>query len=246
MFFLEIMVALVAYLIGSLSAALIVSKKLGMPDPRTYGSGNPGASNMLRSGNTKAAAWTLFGDALKGFVVVLLARCLMNGAGMPAGGVGLAAIAVVLGHMYPIFFGFRGGKGVATALGVLLGMSFWTTFWVVLIWAVIAFKFHKSSLAALIAAACAPFAAFIIIHQPTWGWSLVVVAALVIYRHRDNIKRIQSGTELGIGEPAKPLDSQGNVQSAATEKQAENVVITEPKVEASAEVEKTENNDKAE
>lgn len=106
MFLLEIMVVVVAYLVGSLSAALIVSKKFGMPDPRTYGSGNPGASNMLRSGRKDAAAWTLFGDALKGLVVVAIARCLMAAVGLPAGAAGLAAIAVVLGHMYPIFFGF--------------------------------------------------------------------------------------------------------------------------------------------
>ena len=215
MFFLKIMMALAAYFIGSLSAALIVSKKLGMSDPRTYGSGNPGASNMLRSGNKKAAAWTLFGDALKGLVVVLLARGLMGWVDMPAGGVGLAAIAVVLGHMYPVFFGFRGGKGVATALGVLIGMSLWATFWTVLIWGWIAFKFTKSSLAALIAAGCAPFIAFIVIDQPTWGWSLMAISLLVIYRHRDNIHRILNGNELGIGEPAQPLDQAGNVPSAA-------------------------------
>ncbi|MDK4685357.1 glycerol-3-phosphate 1-O-acyltransferase PlsY [Kingella negevensis] len=205
MFLLEIMVVVVAYLVGSLSAALIVSKKFGMPDPRTYGSGNPGASNMLRSGRKDAAAWTLFGDALKGLVVVAIARCLMAAVGLPAGAAGLAAIAVVLGHMYPIFFGFRGGKGVATALGVLLGMSLVTTLWIVAIWAVVAFKFKKSSMAALVAAAAAPFAAFIIIPQPTWGWSITLIAILVIYRHRDNINRMKAGNELGIGEPAKPL-----------------------------------------
>ena len=198
--FTQIWIAFIAYLIGSLSTALIVSKKMNMPDPRSYGSGNPGASNMLRSGNKKAAAYTVLGEALKGWVAVGLARCLTHWLKLPDGTVGLAAIAVVLGHIWPVFFQFKGGKGVATALGVLLAMSFWTTAWVVAIWATVAYYFKKSSLAALVAAICAPFAAFIIIHHPSWGWSIVGVSILVIYRHQDNVKRMKSGTELAIGE----------------------------------------------
>lgn len=205
MFFLGLVITVAAYLIGSLSAALIVSKKFGMADPRTYGSGNPGASNVLRSGRKDAAAWTLFGDALKGLIAVLLARCLMSWLDMSPGVVAWAAIAVVAGHMWPLFFGFKGGKGVATALGVLLGMSFSTTLVVVGIWAAIAFKFKKSSLAALTAAALAPWAMFIIERnsgRPSWGWAMVVIAALVIFRHRSNIQRICQGNEWTIGETA--------------------------------------------
>lgn len=200
MFLLQIALAIVAYFIGSLSSALIVSKKMVMPDPRTYGSGNPGASNMLRSGNKKAAALTLLGDVAKGLVAVGLARGFVSGLNyLPDSTVGLVAIGVVLGHMYPVFFGFKGGKGVATALGVLLGMSLTTALWILAIWAVVAFKFKKSSLAALVAAVCAPFAAFIIIPHPSWGWSIVVIALWVIYRHYDNIHRIKEGNELGVG-----------------------------------------------
>ena len=200
MFLLQIALAIVAYFIGSLSSALIVSKKMVMPDPRTYGSGTPGASNMLRSGNKKAAALTLLGDVAKGLVAVGLARGFVSGLNyLPDSTVGLVAIGVVLGHMYPVFFGFKGGKGVATALGVLLGMSLTTALWILAIWAVVAFKFKKSSLAALVAAVCAPFAAFIIIPHPSWGWSIVVIALWVIYRHYDNIHRIKEGNELGVG-----------------------------------------------
>ncbi|MDK4568773.1 glycerol-3-phosphate 1-O-acyltransferase PlsY [Kingella kingae] len=200
MWFIGLVVVVMAYLIGSLSAALIVSQKMGMPDPRSYGSGNPGATNMLRSGRKDAATLTLLGDALKGVIAVVLARCLASWLHLGDGVVAWAAIAVVIGHMYPLFFNFKGGKGVATALGVLLAMSFTTTLWIVAIWAVIAFKFKKSSLAALVAAAATPFAAFIIIHHPSWGWALTLISALVIYRHRSNIGRMQSGNESNIGE----------------------------------------------
>lgn len=206
MFLLEILIVLAAYLIGSLSAAVMVSKKLGMPDPRSYGSGNPGASNVLRSGRRDAAGWTLLGDALKGLIAVWIARAFYAGIDdIGAGVVAAAAIAVVVGHMWPVFFGFKGGKGVATALGVLLGMSFWATFWVVLIWVFIAFKFNKSSLAALVASACAPFVTFIVLredHVPSWGWAIFVIAILVIYRHRTNIKRLRDGNESNIGQTA--------------------------------------------
>lgn len=202
----------VAYLLGSLSAAIIVSRYFGMDDPRTYGSGNPGASNMLRSGRKDAAALTLFGDALKGFIAVLIAFGIQSLFNMEDGIVAMAALAVVIGHMWPLFFNFRGGKGVATALGVILAMSFWTTFWAVGIWLVIAFKFKKSSLAALIAAAAAPFISFIVqINHPKLSWSLFAIALLVLYRHKDNIKRLMAGNELGIGQAANPLKD-GQVQ----------------------------------
>lgn len=206
--------AVLAYLLGSLSAAIIVSRHFGMDDPRTYGSGNPGASNMLRSGNKKAAALTLVGDALKGLIAVLLARCLQSMFDLGDGIVAIAAIAAVVGHMWPLFFHFKGGKGVATALGVMLGMSFWTAAWAVAIWLFVATKFKKSSLAALIAAACAPFISFIVQgHHPKLSWALFLVAILVLYRHKENIQRLRSGNELAIGEAARPLKD-GKVQTA--------------------------------
>lgn len=198
--FMQILIVFLAYLIGSLSFAMIVSKKMKLADPHTYGSGNPGASNMLRGGNKQAAIYTLLGDALKGFVAVGIARLLTQWLELPDGTVGLAAIAVVLGHMYPVFFGFKGGKGVATVLGVLLAMSLMTLVWVAGIWAFMAWQFKKSSLASLVAIFCAPFLAFILIHHPTWGWSIFLIAILVIYRHKDNMKRICSGAELDICE----------------------------------------------
>lgn len=203
--FTTLFMTILAYLLGSVSAAILVSRYFGMEDPRNYGSGNPGASNVLRSGRKDAAALTLIGDALKGLIAVLLARAVSDSDTTIA----FAAIAVVLGHMYPVFFDFKGGKGVATALGVILGLSFWTTVWTLAIWLVIAFKFKKSSLAALVAAACAPFIFFIVQpHHPQWGWALMLVSVLVLYRHKDNIKRLREGNELLIAEPAKPLNTQ--------------------------------------
>ena len=231
MFLFALMIAVLAYLIGSISAAVLVSKKMNLPDPKTYGSGNPGATNVLRSGNKKAAAFTLLGDAFKGLLAIGLARCLTTWLGLPDYTVGLAAIGVVLGHMYPIFFGFKGGKGVATGFGVILAMSFWTAFWVALSWATIAFKFKKSSLAALIAAACAPFTAFIVMthpYHPSWGWSLTVVAALVIMRHRDNIKRMQAGNEPDVGNaaaPAQPANPVAPVAEPAVQKVEQVLVL---------------------
>lgn len=205
MTFLSILImAAIGYFLGSLSTAIIVSRWFGMPDPRSYGSGNPGASNMLRSGRKDAAAITLAGDALKGLIVVLITRCLH----MSDGVIAFTAIAVVIGHMYPYFFNFKGGKGVATAFGVILGMSLWTGILSFAIWFVVAKKYKQSSLAALIAAICAPFIFFIInAHHPKWGWALLFISILVWYRHRDNIRRLCAGKELLIGEQAQPLNA---------------------------------------
>nr|WP_038313164.1 glycerol-3-phosphate 1-O-acyltransferase PlsY [Kingella kingae] len=237
MWFIGLVVVVMAYLIGSLSAALIVSQKMGMPDPRSYGSSNPGATNMLRSGRKDAATLTLLGDALKGVIAVVLARCLASWLHLGDGVVAWAAIAVVIGHMYPLFFNFKGGKGVATVLGVLLAMSFTTTLWIVAIWAVIAFKFKKSSLAALVAAAATPFAAFIIIHHPSWGWALTLISALVIYRHRSNIGRMQSGNESNIGEivvqaASEPVAAAENVAVKPVEAETPATQVETVKAEA--------------
>lgn len=191
-----------AYLIGSLSFAVIVSKYYGMDDPRTYGSGNPGATNVLRSGKKKAAALTLLGDALKGLVAVVLARCLQDALNLSDIAIAAVAVAALVGHMWPIFFGFKGGKGVATALGVLLALSPATALVCAAIWLVMAFGFKVSSLAALVATVAAPLVAFWLMPYPSWAWATVVIAVLVLYRHKSNIQNLLQGKEGKIGDKA--------------------------------------------
>lgn len=191
-----------AYLIGSLSFAVIVSKYYGMDDPRTYGSGNPGATNVLRSGKKKAAALTLLGDALKGLVAVVLARCLQDALNLSDITIAAVAVAALVGHMWPLFFGFKGGKGVATALGVLLALSPATALVCAAIWLVMAFGFKVSSLAALAATAAAPLVAFWLMPYPSWAWATVVIAVLVLYRHKSNIQNLLQGKEGKIGDKA--------------------------------------------
>ena len=191
-----------AYLIGSLSFAVIVSKYYGMDDPRTYGSGNPGATNVLRSGKKKAAALTLLGDALKGLVAVVLARCLQDALNLSDITIAAVAVAALVGHMWPLFFGFKGGKGVATALGVLLALSPATALVCAAIWLVMAFGFKVSSLAALAATVAAPLVAFWLMPYPSWDWATVVIAMLVLYRHKNNIQNLLQGKEGKIGDKA--------------------------------------------
>ncbi len=191
-----------AYLIGSLSFAVIVSKYYGMDDPRTYGSGNPGATNVLRSGKKKAAALTLLGDAFKGLVAVILARCLQDALNLSDITIAAVAVAALVGHMWPIFFGFKGGKGVATALGVLLALSPATALVCAAIWLVMAFGFKVSSLAALAATVAAPLVAFWLMPYPSWAWATVVIAVLVLYRHKSNIQNLLQGKEGKIGDKA--------------------------------------------
>lgn len=191
-----------AYLIGSLSFAVIVSKYYGMDDPRTYGSGNPGATNVLRSGKKKAAALTLLGDALKGLVAVVLARCLQDALNLSDITIAAVAVAALVGHMWPLFFGFKGGKGVATALGVLLALSPATALVCAAIWLVMAFGFKVSSLAALAATVAAPLVAFWLMPYASWAWATVVIAVLVLYRHKSNIQNLLQGKEGKIGDKA--------------------------------------------
>ena len=191
-----------AYLIGSLSFAVIVSKYYGMDDPRTYGSGNPGATNVLRSGKKKAAALTLLGDALKGLVAVVLARCLQDALNLSDITIAVVAVAALVGHMWPLFFGFKGGKGVATALGVLLALSPATALVCAAIWLVMAFGFKVSSLAALAATVASPLVAFWLMPYPSWAWATVVIAVLVLYRHKSNIQNLLQGKEGKIGDKA--------------------------------------------
>ena len=188
-----------AYLIGSLSFAVIVSKFYGLDDPRSYGSGNPGATNVLRSGRKKAAALTLLGDALKGLVAVLLARWLQSYFGLADEVVAAVAVAVLAGHMWPLFFSFKGGKGVATALGVLLALSWPVALICAAVWLMMAFGLKISSLAALTATVISPLAAMFLVQQPSWQAAIAVIAALVLLRHRSNIQNLLSGKESKIG-----------------------------------------------
>ena len=195
----NIFAVLIAYLIGSLSFAVIVSKIYGMDDPRSYGSGNPGATNILRTGKKKVAALTLLGDALKGLFAVLLALWLQDALHLSNETIASVAVAVLVGHMWPVFFGFKGGKGVATAVGVLLALSWPLALLCIFIWLVMAFGFKVSSLAALTVAVLAPIFAYFIIDYSSWVWAGVIIAALVLYRHKSNIQKLIKGEEGKIG-----------------------------------------------
>ncbi|MCF7521811.1 glycerol-3-phosphate 1-O-acyltransferase PlsY [Neisseria sp. ZJ106] len=192
-----------AYLIGSVSFAVVVSKCYGMADPRTYGSGNPGATNVLRSGKKSAAALTLLGDALKGVAAVALVRLLQTPLDLHHDTVAVAAIAALVGHMWPVFFGFKGGKGVATALGVLLALSWPTALLCALIWLVMAFGFKVSSLAALAATVASPLIAYILMPHASWAAATAVIALLVLWRHKSNILNLLQGRESKIGDKAE-------------------------------------------
>jgi acyl phosphate:glycerol-3-phosphate acyltransferase len=189
-----------AYLLGSLSFAVIVSHCMGMPDPHSYGSGNPGATNVLRSGRKSAAALTLLGDALKGWLAVWLAEHYQATWQLDNNTIAIAAVAVLIGHMWPVFFKFKGGKGVATALGVLLALSWPTALICAAVWLIMAFGFKVSSLAALIATLISPFIAWWFMPQTSWVFAVIVIDLLVLCRHKSNIKNLFSGREGKIGE----------------------------------------------
>src|SRR5574340_150300 len=189
----------VAYLIGSLSFAVIVSRAMRLPDPRQYGSGNPGATNVLRTGRKTAAALTLLGDALKGWVVVVLARMLAPQFGLADGIVLLCALAVFIGHLFPLFFRFQGGKGVATALGVLVGLNPWLGLACLATWLAVAGIFRISSLAALAAAVLAPVYAGLLMGWGSTAITVLVISLLLVYRHKSNLIKLMSGQEARIG-----------------------------------------------
>ena len=191
---LAIILTALSYLFGSVSSAIIVCKVMGLPDPRSSGSNNPGATNVLRIGGKKAAAITLLGDVLKGLIPVLIVKMVSEDAMI----VSLAAGAAFLGHLYPVFFGFRGGKGVATASGVYLGLSWQLTLVLLGVWLVVAVLFRYSSLAALIAAAVAPVVVYFLLPGTPYLVLTVVIAILLFWRHRENIKRLASGSESRI------------------------------------------------
>ena len=195
----DILVVVLAYLLGSLSFAVIVSKAMGMADPRSYGSGNPGATNVLRSGKKKAAILTLLGDALKGLVAVLLAKYFLDAGSITEATVAWVALAVLIGHMWPVFFGFKGGKGVATAVGVLFALSWPVALICTVVWLVMAFGLKISSLAALTATVLSPVLAWVFIDETSWCWTVLIIAILVLYRHKSNIQNLLSGKETKIG-----------------------------------------------
>jgi glycerol-3-phosphate acyltransferase PlsY len=193
-----IVVALAAYLIGSVSFAVWVSRVFALPDPRSYGSGNPGATNVLRSGRKVAAGLTLIGDAGKGGLAVYLA--VRYGAG-PEISEAAAYVGVVLGHVFPVFHRFAGGKGVSTAAGALLALNAWLGLGTIATWIVIAAVFRISSLAALVAAVFAPACAAILFDaEHAFFWGVLVVSALLVVRHKENIANLVAGTEGRIGE----------------------------------------------
>jgi len=189
---------LAAYFIGSISFAVVVSRVMQLPDPHSYGSGNPGATNVLRTGNKLAAVLTLLGDALKGYFAIFLVRALIgvdtNSWVLPA-----VAVAAFLGHLFPVFHGFKGGKGVATAFGILLGISAWLGLAALSTWLIVAFFLRYSSLAALMTALFAPiYFVFLYGFQPM-AIAITAMSALLVWRHQENIKKLMNGTEGRLG-----------------------------------------------
>ena len=202
--FYPVLAILLGYLLGSLSFAVIISRIMGLSDPRTYGSKNPGATNVLRSGNRAAAALTLLLDAAKGWLAVMLADWLGRPYGLQEGSMALTGLAAFVGHVYPVFFRFAGGKGVATALGVLLGISPLLGLATAATWLLVAWLFRYSSLAALIAALMAP-AYYVLGEGLAWYinarvmLALSAMSVLLLYRHAENIGRLVRGTESRMG-----------------------------------------------
>jgi len=192
----EIGLIIIAYLLGTFSASIIVCRLMGLPDPRTHGSGNPGSTNVLRTGNKKAALFTLFLDVFKGSLAVLIAKILTDSPAVLAS----VTVAVLLGHSYPIFLKFKGGKGVATALGGLLVLSWQTGLAVLAIWLLMVFIFRYSSLASIIGAISLPSFLLWFSREKYYIVMGFVIGSLVIWRHRQNIRRLLQGEETKIGQ----------------------------------------------
>ena len=195
---------ILAYLIGSLSFAVIVSWAMGLPDPHSYGSGNPGATNVLRTGKKLAAVLTLMGDAGKGWFAVWLAQKYAVDFGLSPATLAGVAIAVFLGHLFPVFFKFLGGKGVATALGILIAINAWLGLATFSTWLIIAFFFRYSSLAAIVASVFAPIYCFFLFGITAALPAVILMSALLVWRHRENISKLMAGTESRLGQK-KPM-----------------------------------------
>ena len=202
--YLPAIAALLGYLIGSISFAVVVSRAMGLADPRSYGSQNPGATNVLRSGNKGAAAATLVLDALKGYLPVLAVALYGPPYGLHEGTQSLVGLAAFVGHLWPVFFRFQGGKGVATAAGVLLALNPWLGLATLATWLIIVVFFRYSSLAALVAAVFAPFYQLLIWHGGALMPAILAMSLLLIWRHRANIGKLLAGTESRLGQKAAP------------------------------------------
>lgn len=194
---------LAAYLLGSISFAVVVSKLFRLSDPRTYGSKNPGATNVLRSGNKAAAVLTLLGDGAKGWLAVWLTVNFGEQFGLGDTAVALVTLAVFLGHLWPVFFKFVGGKGVATALGVLLGINPWLGLASLITWIVVVYAFRYSSLGALIAAIFAPFYYGLLFGPDPKLLAIFIMSGLLVYRHSSNIGNLMQGKESRLGSKKK-------------------------------------------
>lgn len=194
-----VLVVIAAYLLGSVSFAVVISKVFRLADPRTYGSKNSGATNVLRSGNKIAAALTLAGDCAKGWLAVWLALQFDEQLALGDGGVALVALAVFLGHLWPVFFRFVGGKGVATALGVFLGLNIWLGLATLVTWVLVAYAFRYSSLAALVSAVFAPFYYGLLFGTDIKLLAVLVMSALLLWRHRINMGKLLRGKESRLG-----------------------------------------------
>lgn len=195
----HLLLVVAAYLLGSLSFAVIVSRAMGLPDPRSFGSGNPGATNVLRTGRKTAAILTLLGDALKGWVAVVAARALAAHFGLDEDIVLLCALAAFIGHLFPVFFGFQGGKGVATALGILVALDPWLGLACLATWVAMALAFRISSLSALVTAVLAPVYAGLLLGWNDSATTVLVIALLLVYRHKANLLKLVTGQEARIG-----------------------------------------------
>lgn len=189
---------LAAYLIGSISFAVVVSWFFGLPDPHSYGSGNPGATNVLRTGKKAAAVLTLMGDTAKGAAALWLAQYFAPRFGVGEYALAAVALAAFLGHLFPLYFRFRGGKGVATAAGILLVMDWRIALTLLAVWALVAVVSRYSSLAAIVAAALSPLVAFYFLGGVAMTWAVLVIALLLLWRHRGNVERLLAGNESRI------------------------------------------------
>jgi glycerol-3-phosphate acyltransferase PlsY len=190
----------IAYLIGSISFAVLVSKAFGLPDPHSYGSGNPGATNVLRTGSKLAAVLTLIGDAAKGWLAVFLAARFAGRFGISDVGIAATALAAFAGHLFPVFIRFKGGKGVATAAGILFAIDWRIGLGTVATWLIIAFFFRYSSLAALVSAAFAAFFTAFLLGLGPYTVAVLAIALLLVWRHQANIRNLIAGTEGRLGE----------------------------------------------
>jgi len=193
------LIVVAAYLLGSISFAVVASRAFKLPDPHEYGSGNPGATNVLRTGNKAAALLTVVGDGGKGWLAVFLAGVAANNYGVPMWVVPAAALAVFIGHLYPVFHHFAGGKGVSTAAGIVYALHWPLGLALMVIWSAMAIGFRISSLAALTAAALMPLGGFYFFGNSLTAWVLVPIAALLFWRHRANIRLLIQGSEKPIG-----------------------------------------------